>query len=134
MTSNRPYLLRALYEWITDNDLTPHILVDAEVDGVNVPEHVVQQGKVVLNISPVAVRELEMGNDWLVFTSRFSGKSHLIHIPVSAVIAVYARENGQGMMFTQDDGGEAGGNASINGDPADQTQSATRSSHLKLIK
>ena len=76
MTSNRPYLLRALYEWISDNSMTPHILVDAGFNGVDVPEQAVQKGKVILNIDNAAVHELEMGNEWLTFTARFSGRKH----------------------------------------------------------
>ena len=103
MTSNRPYLLRALYEWITDNGLTPHILVDAGVDGVKVPDQAVQKGKVILNIDQAAVRSLDMANDWLTFNARFSGREFAVAVPVGAVLAVYAKENGQGMMFAQDD-------------------------------
>jgi len=103
MTSNRPYLLRALYEWIADNHLTPHILVEASAGGVDVPDQAVQKGKVILNIDKTAVRELELGNDWLTFKARFTGNEHHVTVPIDAVLAIYAKENGQGMMFTQDD-------------------------------
>lgn len=103
MTSNRPYLLRALYAWITDNNMTPHILVDAGTQGVDVPEHAIQKGKVILNIDQAAVRDLDLGNDWLVFNARFSGRQYEVRVPVAAVLAIYAKENGQGMMFAQDD-------------------------------
>ena len=103
MTSNRPYLLRALYQWIGDNNMTPHILVDAGVVGVEVPEHAIQKGKVILNIDHAAVRELEMGNEWLTFNARFSGRQHQVSVPVDAVLAIYSKENGQGMMFAPDD-------------------------------
>ena len=103
MTSNRPYLLRALFEWISDNHMTPHILVDAGVIGVDVPEQAVQKGKVILNIDRAAVHDLEMGNEWLTFSARFSGKRHEVSVPIEAVLAIYSKENGQGMMFTQDD-------------------------------
>jgi len=102
MTSNRPYLLRALYEWIADNGLTPHILVDAEIDGVNVPDHVIQKGKVVLNISDGATEQLLLDNEIIDFKARFSGNPYQIVVPMSAVIAIYARENGQGMMFAKE--------------------------------
>ena len=105
MTSNRPYLLRALYEWISDNHMTPHILVEAGFDGVDVPDQAVQKGKVILNIDHGAVRELEMGNDLVTFKARFSGREHNVRVPVEAVLAIYAKENGQGMMFAQDDDG-----------------------------
>ena len=103
MTTNRPYLLRALYEWIADNGLTPHILVDAEVNGVDVPEHAIQKGKVVLNIAAGATEHLLLDNESIDFRARFSGKPYPISVPMDAVIAIYAQENGQGMMFAQED-------------------------------
>jgi len=103
MSSNRPYLLRALYQWIGDNHMTPHILVEAEMDGVDVPDQAVQKGKVILNIDNAAVREIDLGNDWLTFKARFSGREHNVTVPIEAVLAIYAKENGQGMMFSQDD-------------------------------
>ena len=102
MTPNRPYLLRALYEWISANAMTPHILVDAGFTGVDVPEQAVQKGKVILNIDNAAVHELEMGNEWLSFTARFSGRKHAVSVPLEAVLAIYSKENGQGMMFALD--------------------------------
>lgn len=99
MTSNQPYLLRAMYEWIADNGLTPYVLVDAEVPQCSIPPHVIKDGKVVLNIAMDAVRELELGNEWISFRARFSGVSHLISFPISAVRAIYAQENSQGMAF-----------------------------------
>ena len=104
MTSNRPYLLRALYEWIGDNQMTPHILVDAGAPGVEVPRQAVQKGKVILNIDPAAVRELNLGNRFLTFNARFSGRQFEVSVPVDAVLAIYSKENGQGMMFAQEDG------------------------------
>ena len=103
MTSNRPYLLRALYEWIAGNAMTPHILVEAGAEGVDVPDQAVQKGKVILNIDNAAVRELDLGNEWLTFKARFTGNEHQVSVPIEAVLAIYAKENGQGMMFTQDD-------------------------------
>ena len=103
MTSNRPYLLRALFEWIADNDMTPHILVEAGAEGVGVPVQAVQKGKVILNIDNSAVRELDLGNEWLTFKARFSGNEHHVTVPIEAVLAIYAKENGQGMMFAHDD-------------------------------
>jgi stringent starvation protein B len=103
MTSNRPYLLRALYEWIAVNAMTPHILVEADAEGVDVPDQAVQKGKVILNIDNAAVRELDLGNEWLTFKARFTGNEHQVSVPIEAVLAIYAKENGQGMMFSQDD-------------------------------
>lgn len=99
MSSNRPYLLRAIYDWVTDNDLTPYVLVDAGFAGVRVPPQVIKDGQVVLNLAMRAVANLDLGNDWISFQARFSGVSQTIQIPVQAVLALYAQENGQGMMF-----------------------------------
>ena len=102
MTSYRPYLLRALTEWINDNGMTPHILVDAGVPGVRVPPGTVREGKVVLNIADRAVVGLHMDNEWIGFTARFGGVSQPVDVPVGAVLAVYARETGQGMALPDD--------------------------------
>ena len=104
MTPNRPYLLRALYAWISENRMTPHILVDAAVEGVDVPEQAVQKGKVILNIDQAAVHDLDMANEWLSFNARFSGRRYEVKVPLEAVLAIYAKENGQGMMFAQEEG------------------------------
>jgi stringent starvation protein B len=105
MSSNRPYLLRAIYDWINDNNLTPYVLVDAGFEGVRVPPQVIKNGQVVLNLAMRAVANLDLGNEWISFQARFSGASQAIHIPVRAVLALYAQENGQGMMFPADEEG-----------------------------
>lgn len=105
MSPNRPYLMRAIYDWISDNNLTPYILVDAGCAGVQVPPQVVKNGQVVLNLAMRAVANLDLGNDWISFQARFSGVSQAIQIPVQAVLALYAQENGQGMMFPADEEG-----------------------------
>ena len=105
MTSNRPYLLRAIYDWISENNLTPYVLVDAGFAGVRVPPQVVKNGQVVLNLAMRAVANLDLGNEWISFQARFSGVSQTIQIPVLAVLALYAQENGQGMMFPADEEG-----------------------------
>ncbi|MEN0107796.1 ClpXP protease specificity-enhancing factor [Pseudomonas sp. GV071] len=99
MNSSRPYLIRALYEWIVDNDCTPHLLVNAEYPNVQVPQGFANDGQIVLNVSPSAVRHLHMDNDAVSFEGRFGGVAHTLFIPASAVLAIYARENGQGMVF-----------------------------------
>lgn len=99
MTSNRPYLIRAIYEWLNDNAMTPHILVDAFYAGVSVPEEYVQDGRIVLNIAPGAVKEFLADNDGISFNARFAGVPREIYVPADAVLALYARENGQGMAF-----------------------------------
>jgi len=104
MTSSRPYLIRAIYQWIADNGLTPHLLVDASVEGVCVPNQHVQNGKIILNIAPMAVSALVLGDTEITFSARFSGQPMVLQIPIEAVLAVYAKENGQGMMFSEDDG------------------------------
>jgi stringent starvation protein B len=111
MTSHRPYLLRALYEWIADNDMTPHLLVDATRPGVRVPAHTVKDGKVVLNVAARAVAHLDMDNDAVAFTARFGGVSHAVIVPIDAVLAIYARETGQGMALPDDGSAQAPGEA-----------------------
>jgi stringent starvation protein B len=99
MTPSRPYIMRALYEWIVDNSCTPYMLVDATVTDVIVPEQYVKEGQIVLNISPTAVMDLNISNDAVAFNGRFGGVATDIFVPVNAVIGIYARENGQGMVF-----------------------------------
>ncbi|SDL58925.1 stringent starvation protein B [Modicisalibacter muralis] len=99
MLSSRPYLARALYEWLLDNDQTPYIVVDAERDGVQVPGQFIQNGQIVLNIAPTAVRDLLLANDVVTFSARFGGQPMQVIVPCEALIALYARENGVGMVF-----------------------------------
>ena len=129
MTSNRPYLLRALYEWIADNRMTPHVLVEAGAEGVDVPDQAIQKGKVILNIDNAAVRELELGNEWLTFKARFSGSEHRVVVPIDAVLAIYSKENGQGMMFSLED------ETVPPTDPdSDSDAKPARRPHLKIVK
>ena len=102
MTSNKPYLIRAIYDWIVDNSLTPYILVNAEYPGVEVPQEHVNNGKIVLNISPQACRGLHLDNDKIVFTARFSSLTVQIFVLPGAVLAIYAKENGRGMEFGEE--------------------------------
>ncbi len=109
MTSSRPYILRAIHQWIVDNGLTPHLLVNTAVPGTRVPEQYIENGKIILNISARAVSDYHQDNEWILFQARFGGRSQEIVIPVSAVLAIYAKENGKGMVFGQDEnGGDAG--------------------------
>ncbi len=103
MTSNRPYLIRAIWEWISDNGMTPHLLVDAEKEGVVVPREYVEDGRIVLNVGANAVRDLQMGNEEITFGARFSGTPMEVVVPVTAVQGIYARENGQGMLFPEEE-------------------------------
>lgn len=102
MTPNRPYLIRALYEWLVDNDLTPYLLVDADRESVHVPSRYVEEGRIVLNVSPNAVRDLNLGNELIAFEARFGGSAFAISLPPDAVLGVYARENGKGMLFSDE--------------------------------
>ena len=99
MTSSRPYLLRAMFDWIVDNNCTPYVLVDANITGVSVPQNFVKAGEIVLNISPGAVVGMDMNMDSLSFNARFGGVPTDIYTPIIAIKGIYARENGKGMMF-----------------------------------
>jgi len=99
MNSSRPYLVRALYEWIVDNDCTPHLLVNVDYPGVQVPAGFASDGQIVLNVAPSAIRHLHMDNEAISFEGRFGGVAHSLNVPSAAVMAIYARENGQGMVF-----------------------------------
>ncbi len=137
MNSSRPYLLRALNEWIVDNGMTPQVLIDAHNPDVNVPDSVRSGERIVLNIAPRAVRELEIDNEYLSFVARFSGVSHAVLVPTEAVQAIYARENGQGMMFPDEDEETV---SSAESEDADSSNKGPRSGkktkrpNLKVIK
>ena len=106
MTSSRPYLIRALYQWIVDNGLTPYLMVDAQDESVLVPRQFVEGGRIVLNIAPMAVSGLTLGNEEITFSARFSGQATSVAIPIRHVLAIYTKENGQGMMFGEEQGGD----------------------------
>ena len=106
MTSSKPYLVRALYEWILDNDHTPYILVDTGSDQVLIPAGIASDGKVVLNVAPAAVQDLDMNNESLSFSARFNGVAENIYVPMTSLLAIYARENGEGMMFPAEESDE----------------------------
>ncbi|MGL5240661.1 MAG: ClpXP protease specificity-enhancing factor [Kluyvera ascorbata] len=99
LSPRRPYLLRAFYEWLLDNQLTPHLVVDVMLPGVNVPMEYARDGQIVLNIAPRAVGNLELANDEVRFNARFGGVPRQVSVPLAAVLAIYARENGAGTMF-----------------------------------
>lgn len=131
MTSSRPYLIRAMYDWIVDNDMTPHLLVFAEDENVLVPREHVDDGKIVLNISPAAVRDLVMGNDAVTFSGRFGGKGMDIYVPISCAVAIYTRENGKGMVFSPDEESTP----PPSGDRDDSSaEKLSKSSHLRVVK
>lgn len=126
MSSSQPYLLRALNEWIVDNGFTPQVLVDSTHPDLNIPDAVRTENKVVLNISPGAVRDLEIDNEYLSFVARFSGVSHAVVAPIEAVLAIYARENGQGMMFPESEGDDDGSGDNAEGRNRDDDRDDNR--------
>ncbi|WP_221801787.1 ClpXP protease specificity-enhancing factor [Oceanobacter mangrovi] len=140
MTPSRPYLVRALNEWILDNQCTPYVLVDASLAGVQVPQDYVNQGQIVLNISPVAVQSLLIDNEGISFNARFGGVPMSVYVPTVAILAIYAKENGQGMVF----GTEAGAPdpdlppeppRPVKSDASEKTaQSASGRPSLKVVK
>ena len=103
MTSTRPYLIRAFYDWIIDNDCTPHIVVNAGFAGVEVPEEYVEGGQIVLNISLAAVQGLRLGEEAIEFQARFGGQVRHVYAPIYSILAIYAKENGRGMVFAEED-------------------------------
>jgi len=127
MTSLKPYLIRSIYEWIVDNDLTPHLLVDAENTDTILPQEFIEDGKIVLNIKPQAIQGLSLGNDFIEFNARFSGKPLHIVTPVTAVLAIYARENGKGMVFDRED--DDNGN-----EPPPEKKPVASKPHLRVVK
>jgi stringent starvation protein B len=130
VTSRRPYLLRAMHEWISDNAQTPHIVVDAQIEGVDVPRQYVKDGKIILNLSHAATSALKMGNDWVEFNARFGGVTRHVKVPLGAVLGIYARETGQGMIFSENDMGPeppAGAKSGAAGEKG-------RRPHLKVVK
>ena len=122
LTPTRPYLLRAMHEWMTDNGQTPLIVVDAERSDVAVPTEHVEDGHIVLNISWSATRNLQMDNESVCFDARFSGVAHAVSVPMEAIQGIYARESGQGMMFHEEPA-ETG-----SGDPGEREDSSADSS------
>jgi stringent starvation protein B len=120
-----------MHEWMLDNGLTPHVVVDAKRDGVHVPDGHVKDGKIVLNISPSATRALSLGNDAVTFEARFGGVSQQLVIPIAAVLGIYARETGQGMIFGEDDSPSPA--PSDDGAPPPQS-GGDRRPKLKVIK
>ncbi len=103
MTPQKPYLIRAIFEWLLDNQSTPYLLVRTDFDGVQVPEAFIQDNRIVLNIAPDAVRELLIDDEWISFSARFGGKPMEVFAPVAAVQAIYSKENNEGMFFPEDD-------------------------------
>ena len=137
--SRRPYLLRAMLDWMVDCGYTPHLIVDASSDAVQVPRQFVKEGKIVLNISASATQSFQIGAEAVEFNARFGGVSHHIRVPVDFVLGIYARETGQGMVFTEDASGmsDAPGNSPDAGDKPTEPPPAPdkpRRPSLKVVK
>lgn len=139
MTSSRPYLIRALNEWILDNGGTPHIVVDAGVQGVEVPQDYVSNGQIVLNISASAVQGLSVDNKALSFSARFGGVPMQVWVPIRAVMAIYAKENGQGMVFGREPGSpdpeeDSGDSGEGRGPEPQKKDKGSKKPSLKVVK
>jgi stringent starvation protein B len=130
MASTRPYLIRAIYEWAQENNLTPHILVDATQPNVDVPREFIEDDKIILNVAGSAVADLVLGNDSITFNARFAGTAREICIPTSAVRAIYARENGIGIVLPEEPESQ---DPAMPPDPPGGPDSS-RGSHLKVVK
>lgn len=131
MTPSRPYLVRALNEWIIDNGMTPYVVVDVGIKGVQVPEDFVTNGQIVLNISAGAVRNLLIDNSAIEFNARFGGVPMQVYVPMSAIMAVYSKENGQGMVFGSEPGAPE---PPPSGGEKNKTSVKTEKPSLKLVK
>lgn len=129
----RPYLLRAMHAWITDSGCTPHLVVDATREGVQVPQDFVQDGRIVLNISYSATSNLELGNDAVSFNARFGGTPRTVRVPLGAVLGIYARENGRGMIFSPEDLA-ASPDEPPGGDGGKDPGAGARRARLKVVK
>ena len=125
-SKQRPYLIRAMHEWMLDNGLTPHIVADARADGVRIPTEHVEDGKIVLNVSDAATRGLVLGNDEIMFEARFNGVARQLTIPVRAVLGIYARETGQGMIFSAEEAPPP--------DPGGTSRTVATRPTLKIVK
>lgn len=136
VTSKRPYLIRAMHEWMTDNNLTPFIVIDAAAEGVSIPEQYVSDGRVILNVSYSATQDLTVGEDLMSFETRFEGRSRHLDIPTAAILGIYAQESGQGMIFTEEElvpDGDESADAGPDGDTPTDGGSSGRP-NLKVVK
>lgn len=129
MTSSRPYLLRAIYEWILDNNMTPFLLVDTTITGVHVPEQYIENNRILLNILPEAVHQMVIGNEAVTFNARFNNKPCKIYVPVSAVISIYTKETGDGIVFSLETETASGPGSGIS-----ESAGSSNKVKLKVIK
>jgi stringent starvation protein B len=139
MNSSKPYIIRALHEWISDNNCTPLVLVSSKHPDVQIPSGIDEEGKVVLNVSYGATKNLEIANEGIIFDARFSGVSQNIYVPTESILAIYARENGQGMMFGEnedlpDPPTKISKSKSETKTPKIETKKTDKKSFLKVVK
>ena len=128
MISSKPYLFRGIYQWLLDCQLTPYVMVDATLNDVQVPEDYIEDGQIILDMTPSAIIDLEMGNESVEFKARFSGVTRHIVLPMSAILALYAYENGRGMVFTDEDEDD------VPPSPGDNDPSSGGKPHLRIVK
>lgn len=134
LTPTRPYLARAIYEWICDNQLTPYLLVDATQPNTMVPEQFIKDGQIVLNIVPHAVHKLHMSNDAITFSARFGGVAREIYVPLQAVLGIYARENGQGLFFDPEEYAHINpAENALKSDTPEETETAKKKPSLRIL-
>jgi stringent starvation protein B len=133
MSSSQPYLIRGIYDWIIDNGFTPYLLVNAENDYAMIPRDFVEDGKIVLNINPSAVKDLQLGNDYIMFNARFAGKAMEVSVPIVSVLAIYAQENGQGMVFDESNSNLPPASPDGNRPPPDKPKKSQKP-QLKVVK
>ena len=133
MTSSKPYMIRAIYEWIVDNHKIPYIVVNSNSDNIKIPMQYAENGRIILNISPNAAAKLQMDNDVITFSARFSGAPMNVVIPTSAVLAIYAKETGAGMVFEEEDD-SSGGNPPPPPTPPSSSPPPFGKPNIKLVK
>jgi stringent starvation protein B len=140
MLSNKPYLVRAFYEWIVDSACTPFIVINATMPRCKLPQYFIENGQITLNISPNAIRDLKVTNESIEFRASFSGVVHIVSAPIKAVLAIYAQENQQGMFFDYEEDDDTTSDWSTTEMPLSQSESVNnaqdkkRSSHLRLVE
>jgi len=136
MTSSRPYLVRAFHEWIIDNNMTPYIVVNATMPGAKVPQQYVDDGRIILNIAVTATDHLVIDNSRIEFKASFGGKIQTVLAPINAIEAIYAKETGKGMIFSEDDEGTPPpDNTPPSSDSSDNTKdTGGKKSHLRVVK
>ena len=134
MTSTKPYFIRALFDWIVDNNCTPHIVVDTRDERCKVPTQFIKNNTIVLNVAPSAVRHLELGAETVSFGARFGGTAYEIVVPVASIRAIYARENNQGLAFEEETNAVTDDAAPAAEAPSDTPKAPKKAPHLTIVK